>query len=153
MAPEKSFAAAVDSICTILSARPPYCSGTYPLSLEQLTLFYGSDSSNVNKISLSAKSTPQDLDKLAAACQPATFGVNSEDVYDESYRKAVKMDPAEFAASFDVEDSGLVDIVRQGLRRVSTRNERSRWNCTSSMSTVYLPQFILGRVLKAAVCR
>ncbi|KAI6011583.1 hypothetical protein EDC04DRAFT_2871063 [Pisolithus marmoratus] len=117
MAPEKSFAAAVDSICTILSARPPYCSGTYPLSLEQLTLFYGSDSSNVNalfgdlsKISLSAKSTPQDLDKLAAACQPATFGVNSEDVYDESYRKAVKMDPAEFAASFDVEDSGLVDI-------------------------------------------
>ncbi|KAI6046671.1 hypothetical protein EDC04DRAFT_3052548, partial [Pisolithus marmoratus] len=114
MAPETSFAAAVDSICTILSARPPYCSGTYPLSLEQLTLFYGSDSSDVNKITL-AKSTPQELDRLAVACQPATFGINSEDVYDESYRKAGKMDPAEFAVSFDVEDSGLVDVVRQGL--------------------------------------
>ncbi|KAI6123202.1 hypothetical protein EDD16DRAFT_1894176 [Pisolithus croceorrhizus] len=121
MAPKKSFAAAVDAICTFLSARPSYCSGTYPVSSEQLALFYGSDGSNVNalfrahiRINL-AEATPQELNKLEATCQPATFGVNNENVYDESYRKAGKMDPTEFAANFDVEDSDLIDIVSQGL--------------------------------------
>ncbi|KAI6111124.1 hypothetical protein F5141DRAFT_1202856 [Pisolithus sp. B1] len=114
MASQKSFAAAVDSICTFLSARPPYCSGTYPVSSEHLTLFYNSDGSNVNRINL-ARATAQELDKLEAACQPATFGVNNENVYDESYRKAGKMGAAEFATTFDVEDSDLIGIVSQGL--------------------------------------
>ncbi|KAI6111115.1 hypothetical protein F5141DRAFT_1274463 [Pisolithus sp. B1] len=91
MASQKSFAAAFDVICTFLSARPPYCSGTYAVSPEQLTLFYGSDGSNVNRID-PAKATPQELNKLEAAFQPATFGVNNENIYAESYHKAEKMD-------------------------------------------------------------
>ncbi|KAI6164155.1 hypothetical protein EDD17DRAFT_1872406 [Pisolithus thermaeus] len=102
MASQKSFAAAFDVICTFLSARPPYCSGTYPVSPEQLTLFYGSDGSNVNRID-PAKATPQELDKLEAAFQPATFGVNNENIYSESYHKAEKMDP------------DLLDLVSQEL--------------------------------------
>lgn len=38
---------------------------------------------------------------LAAACQPATFGVEHEDVLDETYRKAGKMDRGEFSISFE----------------------------------------------------
>ncbi|KAI5987503.1 hypothetical protein EDD15DRAFT_2532015 [Pisolithus albus] len=113
MASQKSFESAVNSIRTFLSTRPPYCNGTYPVSPEQLTLFYRSDGSNA-KIDL-ARATPQDLGKLEAACQPATFGVNDENVYDESYRKAGKLDSADFATSFDVEDSDLLDLIDQGL--------------------------------------
>jgi hypothetical protein len=39
---------------------------------------------------------------LSDACQPATFGVNKEDVLDESYRKAGKMDVTDFATNFVV---------------------------------------------------
>ncbi|KAI6037024.1 hypothetical protein PISMIDRAFT_624009 [Pisolithus microcarpus 441] len=56
-----------------------------------------------------------ELSELEAACQPATFGVNNENVYDESYRKAGKMDSADFATSFDVKDSDLLNVVDQGL--------------------------------------
>ncbi|KAI6011146.1 hypothetical protein BKA83DRAFT_689342 [Pisolithus microcarpus] len=114
MASQKSFESAVNSIRTFLSARPPYYNGTYPVSPEQLTLFYGSNGSNANRINL-AKATPQELGKLEAACQLATFGVNNENVYDESYRKAGKMDFADFATSFDVEDSDLLNLVDHGL--------------------------------------
>ncbi|KAI6158889.1 hypothetical protein EDD17DRAFT_1511698 [Pisolithus thermaeus] len=113
MASQKSFATAFGVICTFLSARPPYCTRTYPVSPEQLTLFYGCDGSNLNRIGL-AKATSQELDKLDAALQPATFGVNNENVYAEFYHKAGKMDPPEFATSFDVEDLDLLDFVSQG---------------------------------------
>ncbi|KAI6037028.1 hypothetical protein BKA83DRAFT_4042119, partial [Pisolithus microcarpus] len=62
-----------------------------------------------------AKATPQELGKLEATCQLATFGANNENVYDESYHKAGKMDSADSATSFDVEDSDLLNIVDQGL--------------------------------------
>jgi hypothetical protein len=46
-----------------------------------------------------ASATSEDLDLLTAACDPATFGRGNEDVYDESYRKAVKMDASNFSSS------------------------------------------------------
>ncbi|KAG6334142.1 hypothetical protein ID866_4949 [Astraeus odoratus] len=49
------------------------------------------------------------------ACRPATFGLNNEDVYDESYRKARKMDLVDFTTSFDVENVGIIDILRREL--------------------------------------
>ncbi|KAI6164114.1 hypothetical protein EDD17DRAFT_376330 [Pisolithus thermaeus] len=98
------------SIEACLTSRPPYCSGTLPVPPEQLVLFSGA----AGRIDLS-NSTPEDLDKLSDACQPATFGVNKEDVYDESYRKAGKLDIPSFATSFDIGSTGLVDIVRDSL--------------------------------------
>ena len=44
-----------------------------------------------------------DLEKLAAACQPATFGVNQADVLDESYRKAGTMNTGNFMLGLDVD--------------------------------------------------
>jgi hypothetical protein len=41
--------------------------------------------------------------------------LNKEDVLDESYRKAGKMDPEEFAIKFDLANSGLLDIVATEL--------------------------------------
>ncbi|KAI5987474.1 hypothetical protein EDD15DRAFT_2511095 [Pisolithus albus] len=55
-----------------------------------------------------SNSTPEDLDALSDACQPATFGVNREDV-------SGKLDIPNFAPSFDIGSTGLVDIVRDAL--------------------------------------
>jgi hypothetical protein len=51
----------------------------------------------------------------ATACEPATFGVNQKDVLDESYRKARKLDVANFATTFELRKSGIMDVVRAAL--------------------------------------
>uniref|UniRef100_D8QDV7 Prolyl 4-hydroxylase alpha subunit Fe(2+) 2OG dioxygenase domain-containing protein n=1 Tax=Schizophyllum commune (strain H4-8 / FGSC 9210) TaxID=578458 RepID=D8QDV7_SCHCM len=58
-----------------------------------------------------ANASSADLQALSDACQPASFGMNDTNVYDESYRKARKMDASDFAAKFDPEDSGLLDSI------------------------------------------
>lgn len=55
------------------------------------------------------------LDKLAEACDVATFGVNQQDVLDESYRKAGKLDSKFFSPKFNFDGSGLRDIIRNDL--------------------------------------
>ncbi|KAJ7722025.1 hypothetical protein B0H16DRAFT_1666280 [Mycena metata] len=52
---------------------------------------------------------------LAAACDQATFGVAQKDVLDETYRKAGKMDLAQFASRLDVVASGLIDAIAPGI--------------------------------------
>ena len=52
---------------------------------------------------------------MTSACLPATFGVNQEDVYDEKYRKAGKLDSTDFATKVDLERSGLMDAIRYDL--------------------------------------
>ncbi|KAH7890155.1 hypothetical protein F5I97DRAFT_1801966 [Phlebopus sp. FC_14] len=106
--------AELDSLRTCLNVPPPYCSGTCLVPSDKFKLFYEVDSENTSKIDL-LHATPADLDRLANACQPATFGRNKEAVYDESYRKALKLDTTAFAAHFDAESAGLVDIIRQEL--------------------------------------
>jgi len=56
-----------------------------------------------------------ELSTLFAACQPATFGRNAEDVLDESYRKAGKLDKSDFAINLDLVGSGLLDKVHDAL--------------------------------------
>jgi hypothetical protein len=72
-----------------------------------------------SRIDLS-KPTEDQLRDLSAACDPATFGVHSEDRLDESYRKAGKLDYSDFATRFNPEDSGLINIIRSEL--VGNRN-------------------------------
>jgi hypothetical protein len=64
-----------------------------------------------------AKVTDQQLDNLAKACDPATFGLAQKDVLDESYRRAGKMDANRFATHFSPIDSGLLEIVSDLLLR------------------------------------
>ena len=57
----------------------------------------------------------EDIQKLVEASERATFGRNNEDVLDESYRKAWKMDTSQFACQFDVVKTGILDIVHDQL--------------------------------------
>ncbi|KAK7994941.1 hypothetical protein PG990_013714 [Apiospora arundinis] len=55
------------------------------------------------------------LKRLVQHCQPATFGRGGKDVYDESYRRAGKMDPTSFCTTFDPYIAGIIDTVAQVL--------------------------------------
>ena len=57
----------------------------------------------------------QDLKALADYCDPATFGRNKEDVYDEAYRKAGKLDNTNFAMNLVPGHCGLIDNIRDLL--------------------------------------
>ena len=49
------------------------------------------------------------LFKLMHECQPASFGYKGEDVLDESYRKATKMDRSAFSADFCPYELGIIE--------------------------------------------
>lgn len=57
----------------------------------------------------------QSLESLANACDPATFGRNKEDVYDESYRKAKKLNTGSFMVGLDLARLGLPRIISEAL--------------------------------------
>lgn len=64
-----------------------------------------------------ANATVDELDRLAEACQPASFGVNQKDVFDESYRKAGKLDlKSSFVLAFNADThTSMLDAIRSGL--------------------------------------
>lgn len=63
-----------------------------------------------------ANATVDELDRLAEACQPASFGINQKDVFDESYRKAGKLDLDSLVLAFNADThTGMLDAVRSGL--------------------------------------
>ena len=53
--------------------------------------------------------------QLLVDCQPATFGRGGDDVLDESYRKAGKLDSTQFSSSFNIYESGILDEVARWL--------------------------------------
>ncbi|KAI0058894.1 hypothetical protein BV25DRAFT_1871819 [Artomyces pyxidatus] len=57
----------------------------------------------------------KELDLLATSCDPATFGLKHEDVLDETYRKAGKMDTDAFPTSIVPERTALMDVIRRDL--------------------------------------
>ena len=62
-----------------------------------------------------APATEGNLDQLIKDMQPATFGKGGQDVYDESYRKATKLDPDSFSTTFNPYELGIVDVIAQTL--------------------------------------
>jgi len=52
------------------------------------------------------------LEQLTQACEPASFGMNQDNVLDESYRKAGKMDSECFSLMLDPVHSDLLEIIR-----------------------------------------
>jgi len=55
------------------------------------------------------------LEDLTKVCDAATFGLGGEDVLDETYRKAWKLDPSKFCTQFDVVRSGILSTVHDAL--------------------------------------
>ena len=64
-----------------------------------------------------------ELQHLSEACQPATFGLNKENVHDESYQKAIQMDSSNFAIKFAAMDSSLMDVVCSELLKCHERKK------------------------------
>ncbi|KAI2617786.1 hypothetical protein GGR54DRAFT_196978 [Hypoxylon sp. NC1633] len=60
-------------------------------------------------------STSDNLSQLVTAAAPATFGSGGKDVYDESYRKASKLEPSQFSINFSPYECGIIDAVAQIL--------------------------------------
>lgn len=59
-----------------------------------------------------SNATPDQLEELTRACEPASFGVKQENELDETYRKAGKMDSECFASMLDPSNTDLLNIVR-----------------------------------------
>ena len=55
------------------------------------------------------------IEGLLRDCVPATFGIGGEEVLDETYRKAVKLDAHQFSTNFNPYDVGIVDSISQVL--------------------------------------
>ncbi|KAI0291795.1 hypothetical protein B0F90DRAFT_1648009, partial [Multifurca ochricompacta] len=93
--------------------KPPYISGTFQLPLPGLVLQFRSHT-RLRRINL-ANPTFNELEQLEKACEPASFGKKKEEVMDENYRKARKMDPDYFATPLVPDRTELVKIVRNYL--------------------------------------
>ncbi|KAF9475370.1 hypothetical protein BDN70DRAFT_996465 [Pholiota conissans] len=91
----------------------PYCSGAVLLNASQSLLFYRSNGEA--RFVDFAKPDEAQLKALSGACSPASFGRNQEDVRDESYRKAGKMDTTDFSTLFSPWDSGVLKTITESL--------------------------------------
>ena len=69
----------------------------------------------------------RDMDKLIDSCSKATFGRGQEDVLDEDYRRASKLDASQFLTSFDPYHLGIVDQIQQVLCRGVENINISHW--------------------------
>ncbi|KAG5352108.1 hypothetical protein C0989_003833 [Termitomyces sp. Mn162] len=103
----------LQSLAKAITYKPPFCTGTLPTTNVESTLFY-KHHSVAGWLDLS-QATESQLEALSQACAPATFGRNKEDVLDESYRKAGKMDLGDFSTSLDIEKIGIIDHIRAQL--------------------------------------
>ena len=57
--------------------------------------------------------TMENLEMLLMECQPATYGFEGQDVLNESYRKAAKLDNNQFSTNFHPHDVGILDAISQ----------------------------------------
>ncbi|RXW16201.1 hypothetical protein EST38_g9657 [Candolleomyces aberdarensis] len=96
---------------------PNFCTGMLPLETSEGKLFYcKGGSSDASFLSFADGVLHDgDIQKLVEACQQATFGRGNQDVLDESYRKAWKLDTTHFAAQFDLARSGIMETVHDQL--------------------------------------
>lgn len=62
-----------------------------------------------------ASSFHPSLNALVHDCQPATFGQSGKDIYDESYRRAGKLDESNFSTNFHPADYGITAALAQAL--------------------------------------
>ncbi|KAI0823255.1 hypothetical protein BC628DRAFT_601435 [Trametes gibbosa] len=96
-----------------IAYKPPYCQGTCTPDGGSFPLYYGRDA-NARRLDL-ANASSEELQHLAEACNPATFGRGQQDVHDETYRKAGKLDTSEFMLGLPLDNVGLLDIIRTEL--------------------------------------
>ncbi|KAH8824969.1 hypothetical protein DL96DRAFT_1817580 [Flagelloscypha sp. PMI_526] len=96
----------------------PWAFGTLDVPSPALDVFYADKAgANARFVHLAEGISVSALDELAKTCEPATFGKGGEDVLDEAYRKAGKLDNTRFAPLFDVSNTGVLAAAISGLGR------------------------------------
>ncbi|KAH9968347.1 hypothetical protein BGW80DRAFT_1209092, partial [Lactifluus volemus] len=98
--------------------KPPFVAGSLQLPPSHLSLLYKVTSSEGNHATRHidfANATPEELEQLIQACGTASFGCGTEDVTDETYRKAKRMDKDSFSAWLVPDNNDLVKIMRDYL--------------------------------------
>ncbi|KAI2473118.1 hypothetical protein F4781DRAFT_380618 [Annulohypoxylon bovei var. microspora] len=104
---------------------------TDELSSLPITIRWDSQRSGATyKITLPIAASDDDgqaqLAALVDDCQPASFGYQGKNIYDESYRKATKLDCSDFSTSFCPYSLGIIDTIAQVLLPNSSgRNPRT----------------------------
>lgn len=94
---------------------------TEPMHSNPINVFWSSkEEDKVNKLTLPIQGNgvsdeESGISTLVRDCSPATFGRGQKDVLDESYRRAGKMDVADFATNFHPADFGLIQHAEQTL--------------------------------------
>jgi hypothetical protein len=110
-----------------LSASPSSSTGT--ANQAPVTIRWDSGDDRGRKVSLPVVDNDpkslSDFHRLLGDCKPATFGRGNEDVMDETYRKAGKMDATEFCTNFNYADHGILDTVVQALVPNVSGNENN----------------------------
>ncbi|PBK99926.1 hypothetical protein ARMGADRAFT_985887, partial [Armillaria gallica] len=93
-----------------------FTSGSFKTKREQCLLYYkcSPEDSTARVINL-AHPTDAELNTLAEACKPAPFGRDSEEVLDDTYRKALKLDTIFFATTLDLQMTKILDQIRVDL--------------------------------------
>lgn len=66
-------------------------------------------------INTSDEFTHSVLSNLVRECRPASFGYKGENVLNETYRKAMKMDRSAFSVDFCPYEVGIIDTIAQLL--------------------------------------
>ena len=92
------------------------CGGTLnrPVSLR----WDGRDSSNkitFGRAGFSLNNLLEDVERMCDACQPASFGRQEQEVYDNEYREALELEPQNFSTDFHPHDHGILENLAQTL--------------------------------------
>ncbi|KAF9053211.1 hypothetical protein BJ165DRAFT_1607941 [Panaeolus papilionaceus] len=102
----------------------PYICGTFSLSNIETKLFYRSKNGTNGLLDFTTTSDGS-VKALADACEPASFGIGGQDVLDERYRKAGKMDAGDFSSQFTPLAHDVVPLIHENLvKDISKRNVR-----------------------------
>jgi hypothetical protein len=95
------------------SASTDFTASKSPITAPPFALRFDTPSSG-GKVTFPS-SDSSELERLLKACTPATFGSGGKDILDETYRKAGKLDRANFSVDFHPHDYGILDAIAQTL--------------------------------------
>ena len=85
------------------------------ITTKPITIRYGaSGQGQILRLPTETTKDPAFLN-LVSTCEPATFGREGKDVYDEQYRKATKLDASDFCTDFCPYETGIIDMISQHL--------------------------------------
>lgn len=105
------------SMLSHLTTTPFSCSGRVPIPASQPVQlrFKGCGESLLFPLPVESEEQHHLFDALLNSMTAASFGRGTEEVFDEKYRRALKLDFADFLTSFCPYEAGIVDVVRRML--------------------------------------